>query len=208
MNMKRENGGYVWAPTEGVKGRSMCCADNITLWGSLLPATLTLATRLTMLPSPSSVARHWYSPSSGRWCRECITFCTSSEPFASCCRLSSTIVLSNTPSLRHAMEGGSATASDCAWQSSCSVPPCTVTVSWGSWEKVNSIKLPKLDEEEGEEKVSDPVGGGEKVVQRKTQRVIRASSLCNQALVFRFQPQKDLKYNQRERKSFVHYNEE
>lgn len=72
---------------------------------------------------------------------------------------------------------------------------------------MNSIKLPKLDEEEGEEKVSDPVGGGEKVVQRKT-RVIRASSLCNQALVFRFQPQKDLKYNQRERKSFVHYNEE
>lgn len=125
---------------------------------SLLPATVTLAVRLTMLPSPSSVARHWYSPSSGRWCRECITFCTSSEPLLSCRRRSSTTVLSSTPSLRHVMVGAPATASDCAWQSSCSTPPRTVTVSWGSWVKMKSTKPPRPDEEEEDEEASEAAG--------------------------------------------------
>lgn len=131
---------------------------------SLLPATVTLAVLLTMLPCPSSVARHWYSPSSGRWCRECTTFCTSREPLPSCRRRSSTTVLSSTPSLRHVIVGGPATVSDWAWQSSCSTPPRTVTVSWGSWMNVNSTKPPRLDEEEEEEdeEVSEAVGGKEK----------------------------------------------
>ncbi len=104
----------------------------------LLPATVTLAVWLTIAPMLSSVARHWYEPSSGRWWRECSTFCTKSDPFDSCCLRSSTTALSSTPSFFQAMTG--TPWSERASQSSCSTPPRTVTASCGSSTNRSSTK--------------------------------------------------------------------
>lgn len=113
-----------------------------------IPATVSRAVRLLMVPRLSMVATHWYTPSSGLLCLEWTTVLMSKEPSASCRFLSSATRFRNVPSFFHStLTGASLTAE----QFRTAGRPRTASVSTGSTENLNGVK-PWMPEPEDRKK--------------------------------------------------------